>query len=308
MGKQCALAFDAQSTARCTVNLQNERCRLAALLRTRRGFLSPSRILGQTLGIACLFFGGCDAFSPAFLSLVSPEGASGFSSLENAPGHVVIAFINNAQMDERLVEYLLGPGGVSLNEAERRSLRPRIRFRVQVTFDDGTTMPIEFVDGSAVIDRRFDADVFPDLDQNTLNNVTVICDVAAVEILPGSQIEVFMPVELLQYERIDIQDARGVVVDTEFRIDQRIPPTFRRLEIDTLDADGNVIVNRNIDVRDVPAPVTQPFCGSVIAIILEGELDVPFLTGVDDNPSFDRDDVATVNTIGGFHKFTVTVR
>lgn len=290
------------------VILQNERCRLATILHTRRGFLSAPRILGQALVVACLFFGGCDAFNPAFVSLVSPDGGTSFSSLENVPGHVVIAFINNAQMDERLIEYLRGPGGVSLTDAEWQSIRPRIRFRVQVTFANGTTMPIEFVDGSPVIDARFNAEIFPDLNRNTLNNVTLTCDVARVEILPGSQIEVFMPVELLQYERRDVTDARGIVIQTDFTIDERIQPTFRQLEIDTLDADGNVIVNRNIDVRDVPAPVTQLFCGSVIAIIMEGELDAPFLTGVDDNPSYDRDDAATVNTIGGFHKFTVTVR
>ena len=101
------------------------------------------------LAFACLFIAGCDAFNPAFLSLVAPD-SNAFTSLPNAPGHVVIAFVNNAIMDERLIEYLRGPGGVDLSEAELRALRPRIRFRMQVTFQDGTTMPIEFVDGSSV--------------------------------------------------------------------------------------------------------------------------------------------------------------
>lgn len=259
--------------------------------------------------VACLFLGGCDAFSPAFLSLISSDSDMPFSSLENAPGHVVITFINNAQMDERLVDYLVNIAGVSLNEAERRALRPRIRFRVLVTFDDGTTMPIEFVDGSEVCDPRFcDAETFPDLTQNTLNNVVVLCDVASMEILPGSQIEVFMPVELLEYESANVVDTRGVVIQVLFTIDERIPPAFRPLRVDDVDADGNVVVNRNFDIRGVPGPVTDPFCGSVIAIILEGRLDVPFLAGVDDNPSYDQDDNATVTTIGGSYQLRVTVR
>ena len=54
---------------------------------------------------------GCGAFNPAFLSTFFPGGAAQFSTLDNAPGHVVIGFVNNAEVDERLLAYLESPEG-----------------------------------------------------------------------------------------------------------------------------------------------------------------------------------------------------
>ena len=80
------------------------------------------------------------------------------------------------------------------------------------------------------------------------------------------------------------------------------------LEADETDVDGNVILRRNIGVRDVPSPAINPLCGSVITIVVDGVLSVPFLDEVTDAPSYDRDDVATQATIGGRYEFRVAVQ
>jgi hypothetical protein len=253
---------------------------------------------------------GCTAFNPAFLDLLDTEGTGQFATLGNAPGHVIVAFVNSAEVDEGLIAYLESAegGNLVLTDAEKRALRPRVRFRVQVTFANGTTMPIEFIDGSTrLIDQDFDAQIFPDLNENDLDNVVLICDVAAVQILPGSSIEVFIPVELLEYQQVQAATGEGIQTDIEYQLVQRISPQFRALQVDELDPDGNVTTRRNIGVRDVPPPVTQPACGSVIAFVLNGTLAVPFLDGVDDNPSYDQGDLSTVGTIGGRYEFTVSV-
>ena len=167
-------------------------------------------------------------------------------------------------------------------------------------------MPIEFIDGSKIlIDQRFSTLSFPDLNQNDLDNVVVTCDVASVQLLPGSQIEVFIPVQLNQFRRVDIINVLGL---NTFRLelDQQIPPQFRALQTDELDADGNVTFRQNIGVRDAPVPVTDPFCGSVITITLEGALSVPF--SLNDEPGFDEEDLGQVGLIGGRYEFIVSVR
>ena len=65
----------------------------------------------------------------------------------------------------------------------------------------------------------------------------------------------------------------------------------------------------NIGTRDVPSPVTNPICGSVVSIVIEGTLSVPFLgaagTGA---PSVDNGDPNEVASIGGRYRFQVAVQ
>lgn len=257
-----------------------------------------------------LLLGGCGALNPAFVSLVDPSGAAGFTTVDNAPGHVIITFLNNATVDERLLAYLESAegGGLSLSDGEKRALRPRIRMRVRITFTDGSFLILEFIDGSSnLVAPNFDAQSLSDLNENTLDTVVVLCDVASVQIEPGSAIDVFVPVELKAYELVETTTGFGAV-DREFQLRESIPPQFRVLQVDEVDSDGNVTARQNIGARDVPSATFNPLCGSVVAIVVDGVLSVPFLDGVDNDPSFDRDDPNTAGTIGGRYEFIVNVR
>lgn len=263
-------------------------------------------LLSLTLGVGLI--SSCGAFNPAFVNTVTGDPAT-FATIDNAPGHVAITFINNAEVDERLVAFLESAEGGSLvlTDGEKRALRPRIRFRIDIIFANGEIMPVEFVSGSTtLVDPRFDALSEPDLNQNDLDNVVVFCDVAAIQIRPGSVIEVFIPVNLNQYEQVIVRD-QNENIQTDFEFDQAFAPQFRQLQVDQTDADGNVVLRQNIGVRDVPSPVLQPNCGRVISIVLNGLLDVPFLAGVDDTPSYSVDDIQTVAGIGGRYEFVVSV-
>ena len=264
------------------------------------------------MGVVCgLGFGllGCGALNPAFVSLLDPTGTAGFSTLENAPGHVVITVVNNAEIDERLLSFLESTegGNLQLTEAEKRALRPRLRMRVRVTFTDQTSTDIEFVAGSRnLIDQNFSAQAFPDLNQNDLDNAVLVCDVASVQFEPGADIDVFVPVELTGFDLIETTNQAGTVIGVTFEARERRPPAFLPLQVDDVDADGNVLLQRNIGVRDVPSPVNNPRCGSVIAIVVNGVLSVPFFDGA--TPSFDRDDEDTEAQIGGRYEFRVSVQ
>lgn len=251
--------------------------------------------------------GGCGALNPAFVDLVG-GGTGQFATVDNPPGHVAVQFVNNTEFDEQLLAYLTTTGGVDLTAAERRSLKPRVRLRFLVTYTNGQQLEWEFVDGSTnLIDQRFSAAAFPDLNQNSLNNSVVVCNVSRVEVAPGSSIEVFIPVELRAYELVEVNTG-GDDVRTEFQLRSQIPPQFRVLQPDQVDEDGNVVLQSNIGVRDFPAPALDPFCGSVVAIVMNGTLTVPFLRIVDDNPSFDQDDAAVVAGIGGRYEFVVSIQ
>jgi len=104
------------------------------------------------LGLAWAGCGG-DAFSPSFIDYLDPSGQ--VATLDNAPGHLVMSFINNAEVDETLLSYLESAegGGLVLTDEEKRNLRPRLRFRLQVTFGDGQQAVVEFVDGSTKLVR-----------------------------------------------------------------------------------------------------------------------------------------------------------
>ncbi len=78
------------------------------------------------LGWLALSVVGCGAFNPSFLALFDATATGGFQTIDNAPGHVVLSVVNNTEIDERLLEFLLNQG-LSLTDTEKRSLRPRLR-------------------------------------------------------------------------------------------------------------------------------------------------------------------------------------
>ena len=272
----------------------------------RRGRRMAPRSFLALAGMACVASSGCSAFSPAFLDILDPTGEAQLSTLSAAPGHVIISFANNATVDERLVNFLVsedlpaGRPGVVLTDLERRSLRPRIRFRVLVTFLDGTDQVIEFVDGSRVVDPRFAAQSDPDLDQFDFDNAVVLCDVARVEFLNITPIEVFVPAVVGAWRFLPATDTR----EDSFRLEGTIAPAFRPLVVDTGAQAGN------IGVRDVPAALDNPLCGAVVTIVVEGVLQVPFLNIAEagGNPSYDITDNDTAGRIGGRFDFTISVR
>ncbi|RME40509.1 MAG: hypothetical protein D6788_03195 [Planctomycetota bacterium] len=270
----------------------------------------PRRALRIGWAVLLCGIGGCGALNPGFVGVLDPTGATALTTVDNAPGHVVVLFLNNATVDERLLSFLESAegGSLSLTEAERRSLRPRMRLRIRITFTDGTFQTIEFIDGSStLVDPRFSAESVPDLNQNDFSIAVVRCDVASVDLEPNSPIEVFIPVPLNVYQLVQTTTPGGAV-DNEFVLRNTIPPQFRVLNVDQVDEDGNVILRQNIDVRDVLSPAINPLCGSVVAIVVDGVLSVPFLDGVDDAPSFDGDDQNTVGSIGGRYEFRVLVQ
>jgi hypothetical protein len=252
-----------------------------------------------------LGLGGCDAFSPGFVNVIDPDGTSGIPTMDNAPGHVVISVINNAEISERLLSYLGQHGAL---EDLEPPFHPRIRMRVLVTFTDGTTQEIEFVTGSrTLIEPPFDASRFPDLNQNDRDNGVVICDVARVEVNPNTAIEVFIPVEMDEWQLIESGQAGGAVIPT-YEVRAQIAPQFRVLAVDDVDNDGNVVLLRNIGIRVVPSAVDDLPCGSVVAFVIEGTLAVPFFDTEGGEPGYDQEDEATIGTIGGRYEFRVSVQ
>lgn len=234
-------------------------------------------------------------------------GCTGSASLPNAPGHVVIVFSNQTDIDERLLTFLKPK--LNLTDAQVRALRPRIRMRVRITYVDGTFQTVEFLEGSTnLVDPAFDAQSVPDLNQNDLNNTVVLCDVARVELEPRTNVEVYLPVEIIQYQLVESTGTGG---DTVVTFEQRgaLAPVFWPIQVDVVDEDGNVTLQRNVGVRDVPSPTPNVICGSVVVFTVQGTLAVPFLDVVSpDTPSVDQDDLATVSRIGGRYEFSVTVQ
>lgn len=250
---------------------------------------------------AALWLGSCSAFNPAFVDVVVPGG--GGASIDNAPGHVVIQFVNNAEVNERLLSYLESEegGGLVLTDAEKRDLRPRIRMRLLITYTDGSQTTVELIDGSEnLISPPFADLAEADLTENELDNAVVLCDVAQVDLLPGSEIDVFIPTPIIGYEFVLLENA---IVPT---VAEGFLPSFRSLRVDQVDMDGNIQVRNNIDVREVFTPVNNIICGTVVTIILEGELAVPFL--FNDFPSYDINVPNSIGSIGGRYQFIVGVQ
>jgi hypothetical protein len=251
---------------------------------------------------------GCtgESLNPAFVALLDPSGSS--AMIDDAPGYLVISFVNKATVDESLIDYLRREGGLTIPPSVAASVRPRMRLRVQITFVDLSSQTIEFITGSPqLVDARFDASTVTDLNENTLENVTVYCDVATAVVLQGS-VEVFIPVELSGYRQTEVTNPQGGT-DVTYTLVEQIQPQFRALQVDVVDEDGNVILQQNVGTRDVPGPAVSPLCGSVIGFVVDGVLTVPFLpeAGTDD-PSYDVDDEAQRASIGGRYEFRTSVQ
>ncbi len=255
----------------------------------------PAGRMSVLVCCVALGLGGCNAFNPAFLALLDPSGSGGLSTIPNSPGHVVITFANNADVDERVVAALEN-SGLELPEA----VKPRFRLRVRVTFTDGSSQLIEFIDGSAeLIDPTFNAQSEPDLNQNDLNTLVVVCDVARVEVV--DPIEVFVPLTWSVFEFVEPTGLN----EGFFRELRTETPRFVALETDDVDEDLNTLLQRNIGVRDAPAPVDNPLCGSIVAITVNGVLSVPFFEG---DPGYDTIDARSAASLGGRYEFAVTQR
>jgi len=261
--------------------------------------------LGLVASLSAFSAGGCTAFNPAFVNLLGGGVAASLATIPNPPGHVIVAFVNNADIEESLVNQV--KDGLGLTPEELSTLHPRIRLRVRITFVDGTFQTVEMISGSrSFVDAAFNAASIPDLNQNDLTNVVVQCDVARVELEPGSSIEVFIPVNMQGFQLVEISTDGGQTA-TEFQPRQAFIPQFRALAVDDVDGDGNIVLRRNIDVRDQLTATTNVICGSVVAINMNGVLSVPFQIRAGE-PSFDQDDEQTVASIGGRYEFRVTVR
>lgn len=250
--------------------------------------------------------GGCTAFNPAFVNLLGGDLAASLATIPNPPGHVVVAFINNAEIAESLVSEVKET--LDLSAEELANLHPRVRLRMRITFVDGTFQTVEMISGSRdFVEGSFNAEAEPDLNQNDLTNVVVQCDVAQVGLEPGSNIEVFIPVRQQGFQLVEVDNTDSGATATEFQPRLGLLPQFRALAVDDVDADGNIVLRRNVNVRDQLTSTFNVVCGSVVAINMDGVLSVPFQinAGV---PSFDQDDIETVASIGGRFEFRVTVR
>jgi hypothetical protein len=268
------------------------------------------RAICTAFGLAAVFgalgASGCTAFNPAFVNLLGGGIADSLATIPNPPGHVIVAFVNDAEIAEALVSQV-EEGLTGLTADELANLRPRVRLRVRITFVDGTFQTLEMISGSRdFVDPTFNAEAVPDLNQNDLSNVVVQCDVAQVSLEPGSNIEVFIPVRQQGYQLVETE-AQGGTLTTTFQPRQAFLPQFWPLAIDDVDGDGNIVLRRNVDARDQLTPTTNVVCGSVVAINMTGVLSVPFQINADE-PSFDQDDEQTVASIGGRYEFRVTVR
>ncbi len=274
-----------------------------------RPALSPRAfrtVLGLAATLSTLGALGCTAFNPAFVNLLGGDIATSLATIPNPPGHVVVAFVNNAEIAEALVGQV-EDGLMDFTADELANLHPRVRLRVRITFVDGTFQTVEMISGSRnFVDATFDAEAIPDLNQNDLTNIVVQCDVAQVGLEPGSNIEVFIPVQQQGFQLVETQNDGGSVT-TDFQPREAFAPQFWPLATDDVDDDGNIILRRNIDARDQLTATTNVVCGSVVAINMNGVLSVPFQI-TNDQPSFDQDDAQTVASIGGRYEFRVSVR
>lgn len=263
----------------------------------------PPRVLAcLTLGL--LASAGCGVLGSGFLSQIDPSG-TGSTTATAPPGFVVVTFANNAQVDEQLLTFLQGQGLV-LTPAEILTLRPRVRLRVRITFSDGSFEIIEFISGSSeLVDPVFASQSEPDLNQEELNNVVVVCDVASVMVEPGIPIEVFIPSGLTGVQLVQATGLGGEIV-TNFEPVSFASPRFFTLLPDGPGADG-LSIQRNVAIQDFPATVTNPICGGVIGISLEGTLSVPFHPAGNGSPAFNVDDPIETGTIGGRYEFRVSI-
>ncbi len=232
------------------------------------------RLMFACAGVFCLAL-GCDtaiirsALNPAFVDVIGP-GIAGQPTGPTSPGHVVVAFRNDTVFDEQLLAFLVQDGldPTLLDDAE---LRPRVAVRVRITFPDNETLDVEFVDGSStIVSAEVDISQFPDLVRNQQDNLVVQCDVVRVELVELPR--VFVP-SVFETLTVDPGDENSAPFT---RLVNRVQPQFEQLERDDVDQNGNTLLQRNLDIRDVPGPAIGPNCGSVVTIVLSGTMRLPF--------------------------------
>ena len=159
---------------------------------------------------------------------------------------------------------------------------------------------IEFIDGSTnLVKPSFNVEALPDLNQNDLNTVIVRCDVARVEVI--DPIEVFVPIAWNVYDFVEPTET----VPGYWRVSREERAKFVTLQVDDVDADLRTVLRRNIGIRDAPAPMDNPACGSVVAVTLDGVLTVPFFQG---EPGYDALDEESAASVGGRYEFRVSVQ
>jgi hypothetical protein len=274
---------------------------------------------------------GCSTamFNDEFVELFDAEGTGQFASVDNATGHVPVIFVNRLQYSPQLVTYL-----EALNEERRLSgvpdtvtdlstLRPRVRMRVTVAFENGEIAEYEFIDGDGVfeIELREEEEedlgipitpVDPNLTANTLSRLVCACDVLAVTILLDPQVFVPVNVRTIRVEVGDLAQQTRTLVVTD-------TPQFRPILPDEVDENLNTTLARNYGVREAPAPAIDITCGSMVGIVLSGVVSIPF-TRPEDNPEdefiaqrdrvpgFVDTDIPAEASIPGRFEFLISVR
>lgn len=259
------------------------------------------------MAATALGVGGCDAFNPAFVSLIDStieNGTSGLSTLNNAPGHVVIAVVNRTTIQQDLRNFLSTRVDPDVQE-QIDTLRPRMRLGLLVTFADGARQTIEFITGSRdLVDLSFAGQAETDLNQKEFTNAVILCDVRSVELDPNAAIEVFMPVRIVNFQRVDVITGSGVITNTQNQQRDQTIPGFRVLLPD------DAVVARNIGARDIPGVLSNVQCGSVVVIEVSGQLFVPFadVVNVGNVPAVDLDAPEEIGSVGGRYEFRITVQ
>lgn len=262
---------------------------------------------------------GCSSiFNPSFINLVATPvvdstGRVPSITLDNAPGHVPVVFINNTRFDQNLLDYFQSIGIDTSDD----NLRPRVRVRTDIRYVNGNTITLEFIDGSDIVQNSVQTSegaqqnplVPRDLVENDLTNIVAICDVSIVQ--PGggideagTSVEVFVPAFLKEVQ-IVVND-----LVTTRELNETIQPQFVALQQDEVDDNRNIILQRNFDIRDAPVPATNLLCGSVVGFTLSGTLRVPF---VQDElgavvPGYLDTDTAAQASIPGRFEFITNVR
>lgn len=302
----------------------------------RRGVLPHStgwrRLCLAGLALSIVGVGaGCSSalFSSEFVNIFDADGTGTVGSVNNATGHVPVIFVNRLQYSPALTAFLS-----TLNEERRlsgvpegttdfASVRPRVRLRVRITFENGNVVEHEFIDGDGVFEfepRDEDADDLgipiipadPNLTENTLSRVVGLCNVARVEIIGNVQVFVPVIVRTIQVVVGDFSQQTRTLVTTD-------NPQFRPILPDEVDENLNVTLLRNFGVREAPAPAESLTCGSMVGIVVSGVLSVPFtipednpedvfIAERDEVPGFVDTDIPAQVSVPGRYEFLVTVR
>ncbi len=274
------------------------------MLEKRNGWGAPTTRTGWVfLGGIGLAFGAValscgvpvsSIFNPAFVDVLDAEGTGENATVQNAPGHIPIVFVNQTRFDPNLISYmddLKAAGrlsGVDDPFASLEGLKPRVRVRVRVTFENGNSLPFEFVVGDSLVeidvrdadlegDETVDLPVDPRLTEDDLARMVAVCGVVRVEIEGDPQ--VFVPV-IMRTIQVDVGDQSGEQTRLEVARDL---PQFRPVLPDEVNVDLNVTLLRNFGVREAPASVRDLRCGAMVGIVMSGTVRVPF-TGPEDEP------------------------